>query len=606
MHERTDRPDWSDELAVDHLLAGPAFYELIGLTAETCLAAPERVELHRQRIEESRTISEGSTLLGRLGLWGLRNALEISRHPREFDYDSRESDEEDGDYINADSAIMWPQGFSGELDPRIQNTIEAFGKSMLEEAFICLGEDAQDKVIEYQKAETKEEQLAVFEWLLGRINEIRKEKTNDDEEPEKDADDDSTFYHPARLSPKFIGRYPDIRAVPTCLGVSILAASFMEKAREPYLHAGVALSDADQARQEYIYMLRFVDEQAEELGVPLPDEMSERLKQSKYNTRKVLREDRGYHAAVLVKLKDNDWLQLDPNFSRNVQINNCDMATLLDECYEDLRLLGDLVPGTEMIIRDRMDSGNMFMEFTFLRSIRTSPSLEHINDYLKSAEDLTFKNLADQFIAPLFTAGEGDKKLQRLQEIVRLYLESFDDPDSPEEERFFEKVMRQVIESRVFPDAEKEGLDKCIARCCRDDSYRQRRAEDLRLAPLYFMTKITGMTTNSIISGETAAYHPRLEVGLPAYRIGASVLSDFAVYCGDELPPSFWLTYWPSHVAATEHIPPIGDPYRREPLLNNVLGLLDRSLLRYIKSYGIIDEYLEQEYETGGGDSDRK
>ncbi len=602
MSEKLDRPKWYDELAVEHALAGIAFDELVTFVADTCLNAPERVNANKRIIEDSREPSDEVDLLRRLGLWGVRTAIEISNNAGQFDFMVKEPDEKPFEFLDADSAVLRPRGFSGEVGKRTQDTIEALGKSVLDEAFLCLGEDAWDKVQEFKGAENNSEQLKVIDWLLKRIANIRDKKEKQDEGNEQD----DYFYHPIRLSPKFIGQFPDINLVPTCLGLSILVAAFVEKAGSIYFHAGVARTDSQAARMDYSICLSSIEDHASKWGVPLPDIVTEKINQIIADNRQTLRDDRGYHAAVMMRLKDGEWLQIDPNFHSNVWVKAEDINKELSETHETLSNLDSMLPGTEVMLKDKNDNISLFLEYLLFKSLHESHELKLIDEYLLTAEDVTMGGLADKFIAPVFFSETAGDIVKQVQEIVRDHLNNFEnDEDESSAVGYIERTMSKTIEKYVFPDAEKYGLKACIERCRTDPAYRQRRVEDLKLAPLYFFMKVVGDSANNVITGKIRHQHAKMELGLPAYRIGASVLSDFAVYCGDELPSSFWLTYWPSHVAATEHIPTSDDSGLRAPLIN-LLGMLERSNLRYDKSYAIIKAYLEQEYEREGDGSGRK
>src|SRR5258708_6100145 len=91
---------------------------------------------------------------------------------------------------------------------------------------------------------------SLIEWLHQRIVDIHNidlpvenvDGQEDDDDEQAAPSQTPVFYHPMRLSPKMLGKYPDMPMQPTCLSASILAASFFEKASTPYMHAGVQMS----------------------------------------------------------------------------------------------------------------------------------------------------------------------------------------------------------------------------------------------------------------------------------------------------------------------------------------------------------------------------
>jgi hypothetical protein len=65
--------------------------------------------------------------------------------------------------------------------------------------------------------------------------------------------------------------------------------------------------------------------------------------------------------------------------------------------------------------------------------------------------------------------------------------------------------------------------------------------------------------------------HAAVEAGLAEQRIGLAVLSDFAQYYDDSLPPSFWISNWPSDVAVLENLHRIADSENTTQLLTNTV-----------------------------------
>lgn len=601
MSEIASRPGWYDELAVQHALAGPAFYELVACTSEACLVSPRRVDRHVAELAVSHQPSSGDRLISRLGLWGIRSALEMKSDPDAFTLFG----EDHPDYVDAGFAMRAPTYFSGELDPRIQRMFEALGRSVLDEALLCLGDGVIEKVDEYQAATTLTQKREVIDWLLNRVERIRLKTRNraGDATQDQDTNSDGTedgaesredyFYHPARLSPQFIGQYPDINLEPTCLGVSILIASFFEKAQAPYLHAGVAESLKQNVRRELMGTLTKIKKIAARWDIIIPDDFAMAISDAMGTNEKVLAMDDGYHAAILVKLDDDAWMQLDPNLGGNISIRQRGDVEELNGVFDDLKRIGH---GVELMFDNPGIGLNTLLEYLMEGYADISPSVGEIDAYLRDNTGITIQDLADRFLKPVLFF-DGDKTVAEVQEVVRRFLKYFvlEDSDGTDaSDPYVDDKFARVI-NYAFPDADSSSLAACLERCRRDPWYRQRRAEDLKLAPLVFVYSVVTDLANAVIEGRIVDQHKRMEFGLPAYRIGACVLSDFAVYCGDDLPPSFWLTYWPSHVAVTEHIHRAGSPTSSRVVGSNVLSLLGTTSLRYVKSHAIVGRYLEQE-----------
>jgi hypothetical protein len=85
------------------------------------------------------------------------------------------------------------------------------------------------------------------------------------------------------------------------------------------------------------------------------------------------------------------------------------------------------------------------------------------------------------------------------------------------------------------------------------------------------------------------------ELGLPAYRIGVSVLSDFSLHCGDELPVGFWNTYWASYIGLGAHPPTDESTKTQQMAAQNVAKLIYAHRLQYLTDSGIVLGFLEQE-----------
>ncbi|MDB5184491.1 MAG: hypothetical protein JWN38_299 [Candidatus Saccharibacteria bacterium] len=598
---------YETEVEIQHILARPAFDELVNLAAETCLTAPRRMELHEQALKTAeRPPTADAELVAKLGLWGVRSAHEMHHYPDSFTGRGGSRDPLQEDILLGDSSIMHPSRFSGRIDRDVQRKIEAFGQAVLDEAFICLGEDALDKVREYQSARGAKQKLHIINWLTKRVDQIQRHTDPRTEDvateavsptgagAEDEVAKEVYFYHPARLSPKLIGQFPDIEFNPTCLGVSVLVAAFAQKAGIPYLHAGVAQSSGEASREDYIHAIADVMVRAMDMGIKFPDAVRESFADIVRDAREELYKDHGYHAAVVMQITPTKWLQIDTNF------NACRMyykqeSLELCEVYKTLTKLKPVAPSLE-----HMYDLYTGMEQPFVRMLydrlheQFAPTPEAIRSYLLEHDTATLAELAETFIDPLFSSEDNDATTQALRLELKRHTDGFiwkEKPDSAG--RVPELHMQDVIRRYVFPDANNDDLTASLARCKRDPAYLERRVEDLLLAPLLYIVMLTGDLSNEAINGSGRYSHATLELGLPAYRIGAAILSDFDIYCGGDIPASFWLTYWPSHVSVTERI---GQHENRpdEYIQRNTATLLAKTRLRYSKSHSIIQKFLEE------------
>jgi len=601
-----DGPSWQDQLTVEHIVAEPAFNELVEFASEVCLQAPGRVAYHEAKLREAtKPPTADELLIRKIGVWGLRTAQEIADNSDSFTFDTGERKE---DLIHPDSPITNPQWYDLELKPEVQRKIEAFGRSILDETFICLGDGGLDKAQELRQlydtmkdrgetvtAETPEYKAAldVANWLMKRVLAIATvhEDINQD-----------VFYHPVRLSPKFLGQFPDVGTYPTCLGLSVLISSFCEKAGIPYLHAGVAHSSSDDNRGIYSTALSQTPAHAKKRGITIPDQIQEQLNAIHDENQEHMFEDRGYHAAALIELLPGLWLQADPNFHSNIVYPLDADEPDISSVYERVKAYSELNPAFEMMIDGRMLPVTFLVELLFNKRSRAQRRPEWIQNWLTTADSISFESLADTFVKHYFFGPTKSERTAYFQEnvIEATSLLKTDNPEFVHETTwenldYLDYQAQDVIRKYVFPDApHSSSLKRSIERCRTDPAYLARRVEDLQLAPLLYRLKIMSeILFPESTPGDMSSGHAYMEVGMPAYRIGASILSDFAVYCGDPLPASFWTTYWPSQISITEHASEgrFGD--QLAPIRNH-MGTLDLSGLRYIKSYDIINWFLEQ------------
>ena len=134
-----------------------------------------------------------------------------------------------------------------------------------------------------------------------------------------------------------------------------------------------------------------------------------------------------------------------------------------------------------------------------------------------------------------------------------------------------------------------------------DPAFRKRRQEDFAMLPYMMLLKSLSEFAHLQTKGLTAPA-ATLEVGMPSYRIGACVLSDFSMYLGNEIPLSFWVSNWTSHVAVEGHLPAENDESAQADLGRRMSSIIRSGVLRNFNSYGIIHRFLEQGVNKTDGD----
>lgn len=575
-------PEWRLQLQADQFISEPYFDELLHSVVTICLRAPGRFEKVYQQMADERNLEPNSDgkMLCQLGLRGLRAAFEQKELPQEF----RQTTNSD---IKSDFPIRYPEHFSSELNRDVQTKIEAFGKAILDEAFLCLGEDALDKVEQFKDSIDVDEQTDIIRWLVKRIYHLQNDASWGETETAKEH---QFFYHPLRLAPAMIGQFPDIELTPTCLGVSLLAAAFFEKADCDYLHAGVATSYMQNVQHGYIGLLGMAMETSKEMKIPIPDYILQNIRQACMDTLSDLEVNNGNHAALMVRLPvSGNWLQIDPNFRGNTGVAG-EMNEHFDRVLHDLQLTRTMAPGMELM------TVNPYMRHARFCSVLLAGNLQQgrqakaseIDAFLRTCDEgVTMTDLRDRFVNPLFEAPRDDKTYRGIERLVR-------DLELTDNTKALPAALDHVMRTHVFADAKDGDISRCLRRCKTDEAYRVRRVQDLLLAPLWTSVKF----------GELAAdfrfqLHDKLELGLPRYRIGAAVLHDFALNLQSQLPASFWETYWPSNIPLVDHVADAKRSFAQKAIINNNIGGLLVTQLRYNSDSGIVSSFLKQD----GGDT---
>ncbi|MDB5160982.1 MAG: hypothetical protein JWO96_362 [Candidatus Saccharibacteria bacterium] len=583
------------QLDVETTVTAEPFAELMKFAVNTCLRDPDGYYRKLENLREEAAQSEQAKIASRIGLWPLREAVEISLNTA-FRDESKLAD------------ISAPETLFMKVDPEIQLKIEAFGQAILDEAFLCLGQEAPNKVAEWLAAETTDEKKEILNWMLGVVyeiinipmdengHEIRDDSDDEDEEITEDGqepDDPILYYHPVRLSPKFIGEYPQTDVEPACLGVSILAASFYQKLGVPYLHAGVVRTAPDEARTCSYLISEITKEYIADHGIELHARLEDLLAGLAKDTQEVLRSERGFHAAVLGQLDDEQWVQIDPHYKRNARLYE-ETSAELTTIHDTLSDLGNVIRGTEILWQNRNTLAlNYFWNFAEELAAKPPRDDAEIESYLLNASpDTKVEDFVKEFLGDFLEGSEIESYTELRQVLTNLCDQTYET-----DYKFWveEYILGQTVRSRVFPDAKYSDLSHSLARCKTDERYLKNRVEDLKLIPFYALLSLQLDTGNQVIRKAFNKAHSTFELGMPAYKIGASVLSHLAVWCGDELPPSFWLTYWPSQVSFADHAnsgEAKSDAQRQ--LAYQTAQNIDRGLWTYLNISGIVDFVLDQ------------
>jgi hypothetical protein len=598
------------QINIENAAGLPAFEELLETAIDLCLRDRSLYEDHLAKLIEEQQTAKVDKVAKKIGPWGAREALEYTIGELRYVSVMKEVDRSSPTMLEANSLV--------------QLKIEALGKAILDEAFISLGADTPEQIDRYHKATTEEEKLDVYGWLIKRVRAIcgdaealgaqteapaEAEEAEPEEEPSQEQSDEpevfmvedqidnTNFYHPTHLSPKLIGVYPNTELQPTCLGVSILVSAFFEKLGVRYLHGGVVRTAAMEARTIEAAVITELRKFAKAQGTQVPDWINTKLAEIRKAHQASLNRDNGVHAVVLSEFTKR-WAQTDPNFMNNMIISDYG-SDQMSQAYAALKELEPSLRGLELSMINRSVL-QVYNFFDYARELGKNPQpLEEIEDFILGLEPETaMSEILSTVFEDLLTP-----KTEMMNQIVEQLEHLFDRAYNADYGEALQIGLQGAILDYVFPDNNDGDISDCIRHCKTDEGYMKRRAEDLSLAKFYGIMRLLNWLQASTVSNTYRQSHSHYEVGLPTYRIGAAVLSDLAAYTVDEIPPSFWLTYWPSHISLAEHIDSEFTSPAQTELQKEIARYINNVDWTYNNIYDIVESILEQEEEGGEEDT---
>ncbi len=611
------------------------FDGLVEYAVEVCLTNPD--EYFRRFNERAKELEASKDQ--RPDLWKSRAELELQFNGAVHGFKVE-------GWPSCHDIVSDPEPYLPPSDHIVQAKIEAFGSAILDEAFLCLGEDAPEQAAKYASATTEKERNKVQIWLYNRIMEItilheeREEerlkerikvlaevfgkeaeafaayfKTVDNEDitveevveevknPElnewiRAETNVPEIFHPARLSPKLIGVYPDSKLDPTCLSKSILVSSFFEKAGVPYLHAGVMQTAPEIGRLVQQLSVENILLYAYRNGIKLPDDVLMLIDgvASAYN--QVVESQNSFHAAVVAKVAEKYWSLIDPNYDVLVGIEE-EESEHLEDIHQKLGNIAVTQPGVEVALLQGSAYNLSVFSSGVSGVLRESQKPEELKPVLLdiAESDQPMQELKDYLLSRITGTHIGFDRMTHA-EVYDFFVDALlGDRTNKSQAKidYIDKILNDAITTYVFTDLETEGIEKCMNRLKSDNAYLVRRTEDIRMAPAYVTMRILSNVVNMLIRQPEVLKLPHLsmELGLPAYRIGACVLSDFDLYSGGNLPFSFWASNWASYVNFGNHTPAIEDVVQHE-MASKLFQATDTDLLSYLSCGGIIRKSLEQ------------
>ncbi len=550
---------------VERVAADREFDEVRAVAEQLCLSMPLEFTADCAEYDPRRA------LVAKLGLVGMKAATDIT-YGQELPYML------DGGYINTDTPLRLPEQFgSHEQNPKVAAWAEQFGQALLEEYYEVLGEDADAQVEKFRAATSVEEQLTVLSWLDGRLRAIC-------EAAAIDIDDGQTpWYHPIRISPKLMGGYPDIQVPPTCLGVSILAASFLEKTGAKTLHTTVAL-------QAYESDLRCTAETAMLLAASAvriaPDSaITDDVLYRPYAIQEFMSEYYTYHATSMVRLMNGRWAQIDPNFKLSGPLSTEKFSDEVEDAYELLDDLRDYAPlALTTIVNTGLQTSAMQLNeraWTLAPdSVSYTTAAYELFDYPESLLHRMSEFVADRVLALL----DNDPRLMNA-----LLCNEMTEPDIVLIYDWVEELIRVTY-------TKDEDLVDIVERCQVDQPYRQRRAADMAALVLVAYAAVMHRLANQ--ERKPLREHAVVEAGLTAAHVAMSVLREVDVAADGTLSPGFWATEWPSAMAFAEKNPMTMTRAAQVAQCNLLGWMVAKRLtypLDYDRLYGVIADCIDHE-----------
>lgn len=578
-----------------HLLEPRHFDELVQLTVNTCLRAP-LPEIETQKPEgEARVVAW-------LGARGIKTAFEFkedsfisSIHKIQNTY-APITDKNDypGTYnksfvVEIESPLRHPASFSNAFEKNVVEKAEQLGQQLMHESIHVLGQDAWQKIEELKRASTYEEKVAVVDWLEARMYAIT--RTYDAELAVAPED---RFYHPARISPKLIGSYPNIAVAPTCQSVSIIAAGFFDKAGYKTMHASVnTTSNEDDTKSGLTFIENLRASLPRKSGLTIPHRVDESLENVTAHVKKSLYRPEASHAAVYVELEENKWHQFDPNYGATTAIQFEDTNEILDETYAALQDMKSLVPNLEISVKlnEGIAEGRMNKHLFEEVEFDNTPKLyaEAIRTLQENNPESFAQRVYERTVETFFHEDNfKNSKLSAYLDIIKNTLMYQPEGRSePQLDHFYHKLFTKYV---LWDDS----IETVLERCAKDRNYLLNRAEDITLIPYLMMASMS----MNVLSLPIYAYaHPAIELGNTATRIGLSTLSDFAVHTNSPLPASFWISNWPSSIPPLEYIDKSKDSISDNSLIKANLIHRDLHPLTPFKNYSIVDTFLRGKFD---------
>lgn len=452
-------------------------------------------------------------------------------------------------------------------NPFLTSLITQLGEAVLDTAYKGLGPGADIAVHEF--LESAKDDMSDFEkfcLLVEKFNEAftgteetdHHENTENSENYFKDSEG-RTVNHILKLSPYYIQKLSSEGVKPTCLSLSIMAASFFRKCGiDTMFHVGVVTPEAWPYSRCVAEIAAHIHNFASTNFVPYPDKLRQMLVKRRDSAQR-LANDWDPHSALLCTIGETTIL-FDPYQDLNVVLMTGQQAVLADIRDLHTRHAGlEVLYNPDPSLNHYLWTDNMEISFDLLTAedsvspIRwknaldysiadasVGPLIDVIKSTWSSGRDIISLLSAGGFVEARALTGDhlSDEATKEMSvEELFVYVEQQKKKES--EMLLLESLAQQIFWLKEYDENE---IIKCLIRCSEDERYYQRRLEDLELWSKRLILFAAQRAWHDVRTTNIALPHLTLEVGNLEHRVGVTSLLDVSYGLGYRLPISFWAT----------------------------------------------------------------
>lgn len=443
-------------------------------------------------------------------------------------------------------------------NPFYTELISWLGGRILETAYQAVGDDVEERIEEGRTVlalDISDEEKA--DKISAIVLESMKSLVDDHDNESEKLLTGSKINHILKLSPQHVGPNSDLKLKPTCLSFSIIAASMLRKIGvERISHAGVITPKVFSYASILEFTARDVVSGMPLNAYPFPDQLRQSMERLQQRNRN-LAENWDPHSCVIFTVGDATTL-LDPYQLMNIGLSETDSTRMqsVQELTDKYRTAEITHIPSPLMVHEYRSAVMQYGYERIRKNMPSAPSWVKALDYsIMSGDVQPLYQLLERgykteslggYIELIMAAGVIDPFIE---EYANDSLEHGYELTEAEIYRLSHTMARNLVmnslASHVFRISLKKGdtFEACLARCEKDDRYRERVAEDLFNWPWrMFLNAIQDVAYYGDNYGVESHPHTALEVGNLDHRVGACSLLDVSYGLGQDLPMSFWAT----------------------------------------------------------------